>query len=371
VIETVTRVRAAVASRCDAIVAMSPENCTYVAGFQVPSQIDTRSRLVMNIVPQAGRTRQIVANMEETYAKAETALDDVVSYNEFSDHPIDILAISLREMVGPAATVGLELDFISQAAYARLMQVLPTIEVIDATPILMEARMIKTSHELERLRRVGQAAIAMHHEALAATRPGDSELDIASRIITGLLKRGADNVLPLVVATGERSWHANAPATSRRIREGDMIRLDIFGTYKSYLSDVARTGVVGKPNAAQLRIWELLVEARNRALEMIRPGASSREIYEAYASLFRSRGYPPIDFLGHGLGLSFHEEPMLRDGSDTELQPGMFLCIEPYLMLPERNWGFQIEDEVIVTETDCELVTVNEHGDALIQVPLH
>jgi Xaa-Pro aminopeptidase len=265
-------------------------------------------------------------------------------------------------MVGDKATLGLELDYIPQGAYAALIGHLPNLRIEDASAFFSEARMIKMPSEIEALRTIGRAAHEVHYDALAATNIGDTELDIASRIIDGLLKRGADHVLKLVVGSGERSWHANAAATPRRVQEGEMIRLDIFGSRDGYLSDVARTGIVGEPSAEQKKIWDRFLELRRQALDMIKPGASTKQIYTTYAQDLEDFGYTPINFLGHGLGLTLHEEPYIERYSDSKLEAGMVLAIEPYLMIPERNWGFQLEDEVIVTEDGHELIT-DVHDD--------
>lgn len=354
----------------DAIVAMSLENATYAAGFAVPSQaLGNRSRLVMAIVASDGRSCQIVADMEETLARAESALDEVIAYNEFTEQPIDVLADRLAVLVGSDGRVGFELDFVSQSSYARLTERLPGLRIEDARRFFAEARMIKTAGEIEALRAVGRAAHEVHYEALTATVAGESELDIAGRVIVGLLRRGADNVLQLVIGSGERSWHANPAPTARRLEEGDMIRVDIFGVKNAYLSDVARTAVVGRPTREQSEIWSRLLELRANAFARIRSGASTRAIYEAYARELEGFGFRPINFLGHGLGLTLHEEPYLNRYSDSTVEAGMVLAIEPYLMLPERNWGFQLEDEVIVTDSGYELITDARDDSELIQVP--
>jgi Xaa-Pro dipeptidase len=334
----------------------------------VPSQPLVRSRLVFCVVPPDGTSTQVVVNMEESLAVTESALDRVVVYNEFMQHPVDLLADVLVETVGASANIGIELDHISQASFSRLTSRLPNLKIRDARGFFAEARTVKLAEEIDALRRVGRAAHTVHYEALEQTRAGDSELDIAARIVSGLFARGVDDVLRLVVGSGERSWHANAAPTQRRLQEGDMIRLDIFGSLNGYLSDVARTGVVGEPEVDQVEVWNRFLALRRTALGMIRPGASTRSIYNAYAKEMEVFGYEPINFLGHGIGLTLHEEPYIDRYSDTELQAGMVLAIEPYLMLPEKNWGFQLEDEVVVTEDGYELITDVRDDAELIRV---
>jgi Xaa-Pro dipeptidase len=348
---------------------MSPENAAYAGGFPVPSQsLGMRQRPVMAVISGDCRSRHIVVDMEESLTRSETVLDEVVSYNEFTDDPAEALADSLTELVGTDGVVGLELDFVSHDFYGRLSQRLPRLEIRDCRTLLTEARRTKLPGEVDVLRGLARAAHEMHYEALAATQVGDSELDIAARLATGLFARGADTLKELIVGSGERSWHANPAPTSRRLEYGDMIRLDILAASRGYFSDCARTAVVGEPTSQQKAIWQKLLELRQQAFDMIKPGASTRQIYRAYARGLEGFGYHPIDFLGHGLGLTVHEAPYIDRFSDTTLEARMVLAIEPYLMLPERNWGFQLEDEVLVTETGYERLTDASDDAELITV---
>jgi len=353
----------------DCLVAMSPENAAYAGGFPVPSQaLGMRERPVMAVVAADGRSRHIVVDMEESLTRSETALDEVISYNEFTDDPVDALASSLKELVGSKAVAGLELDFVPHEFYERLRDRLPRLEIRNCRMLLVRARTIKVPSEIALLRSLGRAAHEMHYEALADSKAGDSELDVASRIAAGLFARQADTLKELIVGSGERSWHANPAPTTRRLQPGDMIRLDILAANRGYFSDCARTAVVGDPTSQQRAIWAKLLELRRQAFDMIKPGASTQQIYRAYARGLEAFGYRPIDFLGHGLGLTVHEAPYIDRFSDTNLEAGMVLAIEPYLMLPRRNWGFQLEDEVLVTETGCARLTDASDDAELISV---
>jgi Xaa-Pro aminopeptidase len=370
--DVVTRVRQlAEEMGLDAVVAMSTANVTYVGGFEVPSQSLVPSRLVMCIVAAGSGSCQVVVNIEESLTRTESALDEVVAYNEFTEHPVDVFADTLRSMVPKKGRVGIELAHISAEAYERLRTRLGgAIELVDASELFTKARIVKTAAEIEAIRTVARLAHAAHYEALAETRPGDTELDIASRIISNLLGAGAEHVLRLVVGSGDRSWHANPAATSRVIEAGEMIRLDIFASKDTYLSDVARTAVVGTPTSEQADIWKGLLELRRTAFDMVKPGASTAAIYNRYRSGLEELGFSPINFLGHGLGLELHELPYVDRYSDTELEPGMVLSLEPYVMLPDRNWGFQVEDTVVVTEDGVDVLTDVHSDEELISVPL-
>jgi Xaa-Pro aminopeptidase len=147
----------------------------------------------------------------------------------------------------------------------------------------------------------------------------------------------------------------NGVATMREIRQGEVVRIDVIGLVDNYYCDVARTAVVGEPAPDVASIWQKLVDCRDMALDMIKPGVSSQGIYNKYIEKMDAWKLPTLHFLGHGLGLTLHEEPYLNRYKDCTLEEGMVLAIEPLVVLPEL--GMQLEEAVIVTRDGCEVIT--------------
>jgi Xaa-Pro aminopeptidase len=352
----------------DALISLSPENAAYTAGVAVPSHSIIRQRHVLCVVPENGQPKMIVAIMEESFAKANARIRDIRAYNEFTESPMAFLADALKESGLSRGRIGIETDYLPARDYLKLKGLVPEASFEDAEALFGTLRMIKTEEEIDRLRRAGKAAEKVHHEAFNRLKPGMSELDLAGFIVAGLYGEGVDQVLKLVIGSGERCSHANPGPTRKVIREGEMIRVDIFGCLSGYLSDVARTAVVGDPTPFQKETWKKLIEARTVTLEAIRPGVHSQEVYRIFSKKFRDLGLEPIHFVGHGLGLTLHEEPYINKFSDTVLEPGMVLCVEPYYMLVDRNMGFQVEDEIIVTEKGYELITNYKDSNELIRI---
>ncbi len=340
----------------DAVVAMSQENTAYLGGFLVPSMKIIRGRLVMCVVTPSDSC-QVVADMEESYTRASTALARVRAYNEFTETPMRALADTLRQMGVAGGKVGLELDFIPAGAFQELVGLLPQTKFIDAGPFFLKMRAVKTPAEIEYLRALAHAADGAHKALAAKGRPGMTEMDAALILIDHLLRNGADDIRQIVVGSGERSTYANPYATSRTLAKGDVMRVDLYGQLRNYLSDCARTYVVGEISPAQTELWARMLEARQAALEMIKPGAHTAPVYKAFFDRFTAWGYKPIDFLGHGLGLTLHEDPYVGRYGDWVLEEGQVLCVEPYVVFAAQNQGFQVEDEVLVTRTGYELLT--------------
>jgi Xaa-Pro aminopeptidase len=135
-----------------------------------------------------------------------------------------------------------------------------------------------------------------------------------------------------------------------------VIRVDLIGTKQGYYTDVCRTAVVGEATKEVSDIWSANVEARELVPSEIRPEADTREVYGKYRDFVVRKKLTPIDFVGHGLGLGLHEEPYFGKYGGTILQPGMVFCIEPIHVVPDKM-GFQLEDELVVTESGYRLLT--------------
>jgi Xaa-Pro aminopeptidase len=323
---------------------------------------------VICLIPESGVPKMIVADMEESFARVNAQIKDIRAYNEFTQNPMEFLADAIKELGLERGRIGIEIDYLPALDFMKLKELLPGTAFEDAHSFFAKLRMIKTDQEINKLRLVGLAAEKVHHESFDKLHAGKTELDLAALIVNGLYAEGVDYVLKLVIGAGERCSHANPGPTKNVIKQGDMIRVDIFGSLSGYLSDVARTAVVGNPTAFQKETWKKLIEARALVLDNIRPGIHSQEIYQKFSKKFKEMGLEPINFVGHGLGLTLHEYPYINKFSDMVLEPGMVLCVEPYYMMVEENMGFQIEDEIIVSEKGYELITNYKDSSELIQV---
>src|SRR5262249_10878066 len=289
-------------------------------------------------------------------------------WREFAGDCMAVFARALRDLGLASARVGLELDYLPARDYAALRETLPTARLEPAEALFARQREIKTASELDLLRRLSRLTDAAIHDALATAKAGTTELEIAGAVTGAIYAGGAEHFKLLIVASGERSQYPNVGPTERALREGDLIRLEIFGVLNGYQTGVCRTGVVGEPTAEQQRIWRNLVESKYMLLELLRPGASSDAIYAAYLEKFKELGFgKPISFVGHGIGLHLHEEPYLGGAPNRTLEAGMVLGVEPLVYHP-GHWGLQLKDMVAITPDGCELLSDYTATDALFPV---
>jgi Xaa-Pro aminopeptidase len=261
----------------------------------------------------------------------------------------------------------MELEYLPAADFARLQSLLPGVRWAACDRPVAEARMVKAPAEIQRLRALSRLTDATIYDALTSIRAGMTEMDIAGRLTRGIFERGADTFKLLIVASGERSGYPNVGPTERVLVAGDLIRTEIFGVQAGYHAGVCRTAVVGEPSDEQRRIWSILIRCRDLVLGEIRPGASAAHIYRQFSDYFAEVGFPPISFVGHGIGVHLHEEPYIGRYADATLRAGMVLGIEPLLYAP--GMGLQNKDMVLVTEHGCELLSDVTPADELIRVP--
>jgi len=351
----------------DAIVAVSPENVTYVSGFVVPSQSLMRWRHAACIITADGKVSMIAIDMEATTVKAHAEIKDLRVYREFVDDPMDRLAEASRALKLDRGKVGIEMEFLSAKDFAMLQKKLLEVEWRAADPIFNKARQIKTANELALLRSLSKLTDKAIGDTLRKARIGMTELELAGHLLTSLFAGGAESYKLMIIASGERSQFPNVGPTDRKLQRGDLIRMEIFGQKNGYLAGVCRTAVVGEPISEQEKIWANLIECKYLMMDLIRPGASCPEIYRKFLEKFSALGFEPISFVAHGIGLHLHEEPYMGRYGDEIVQAGMVGAFEPLVYIPGR-FGMQNKDRFAVSESGCELLSDDTPTDTLLRV---
>lgn len=340
----------------DALVAMSPENVAYSIGCVIPSQFFARRRHAISIIPLEGSPVLIVADMEEGHAKSYSLIQDIRSYREFLRDPMDLLADVLKEKELDHGRIGVELTYIPARDFETLHKGLPKVEFVECEEVFEELYAIKNEKQIDILKKVARAAEKAIKEGFETIRPDMNEYELARIMINRFYSEGGDGIRLLIVGSGERSSYPNVGPSDRVIKKGDLIRVDFLGLSEYFMSDVCRTAVVGEPTEKQRRTWHKLVETKDKMLKLVKPGVKAYQVYNAYLKIWTSFGFKPVRFIGHGLGLSTHERPLLSDFDKLVLQEGMVFCIEPLMLIPGVE-GYHVEDEILITKDGYEILT--------------
>jgi Xaa-Pro aminopeptidase len=369
------QVKALAAHGLDAMVSCSPENFAYAAGFVVPSQPLIRHRHAMVIVTADARTELFAVDMEASTVKRRAPEIPTRIWAEFTDDAMLVLADQLKDLGLAKGRIGMEMDYLPAGDLLRLQAALPQACFEPCEHILARLRQIKTAEEIVLLRRLSRIADQAITDALAAVKAGDSEMDIAGHLTRNVYALGAEHFKLMIIATGERSSLPNVGPSERRLQARDVCRVEIFSVIDGYQAGVCRTAVVHEAPPKAEEIWAHLVDCKYQIMEMVKPGASCRAIYDAFIAKLSQMKLPPISFVGHGIGLHLHEDPYLgktpilgRPGSDAVIEEGMVLGFEPLCYETGHGFGMQNKDMLLVAGSGSELLSDYANTDKLLVV---
>lgn len=225
--------------------------------------------------------------------------------------------------------------------------------------IIESLRIIKDENEIDMIRKAAQIADRAFEHILGILKPGVAELDVAAELEYFLKKNGAeDKAFETIVASGTRSALPHGVASEKKIQTGDTITIDYGAVYKGYCSDMTRTIFLGSPDEEMRKVYEIVLDAQLRALENIFEGLKGKEIDNIARDFITKSGYGEYfgHGLGHGVGLEVHEEPRLSPRSDTIMENGMTVTVEPGVYLPGKA-GVRIEDLVVINGRRPEILT--------------
>jgi len=228
-----------------------------------------------------------------------------------------------------------------------------------ARPILAQMRRCKDDSELATMRH----AIRVAEEAFTATRAtirvGQTELEIAARLEYEMKRRGASGPsFPTICAEGANAALPHAHTGHRKIKADSAILIDWGARVGHYCSDLTRVVFMGRIPSKLGEVYSIVLDAQQRAIKAIRPGARMCDV-DAVARKFIAQAGLEKEFnhgLGHGLGLDIHEPPSLSWRSKEKLTAGMTVTVEPGVYLAGLG-GIRIEDDVLVTEGGCRVLT--------------
>lgn len=250
-------------------------------------------------------------------------------------------------------------DWLVRSASARGLQV-----AFRATERLVEeARAVKDAAEIDRLRAAAAGLTPVAAVALQAVREGRRERDVAAVLEAAMREAGFERLaFDTIVASGPHSALPHYRAGDRKLESGDLVVLDFGGVLDGYCSDLTRTVAVGTPPDKAKRLHAAVREAQQAAISAVRPGVAATAVDAAARNVLVEHGLGEAfgHGTGHGLGLDVHEDPRITrprpDVPDVPLVAGMVFTIEPGAYLPGFG-GVRIEDDVLVTETGCEVLT--------------
>lgn len=274
-----------------------------------------------------------------------------------AQNELELLNGLLRE--DGVSRLGYESEVVTASEYFKWRAALSVDELVPAGNEITKLRWVKENWELLRIKEAEAIGDRAFSHILNIIKPGMTELSIAANLEFFMKENGAERLsFDTIVASGIHSAMPHAQPTGKKIEMGDFITMDFGCVYQGYCSDMTRTIVMGKASPEQKKIYKVVLEAQNAALDYIREGRIGQDTDRVAREVIEKAGYG--DSFGHGLGhsvgLYIHEEPRFSPRDDSVICEGMVVTVEPGIYVKGFG-GVRIEDLVVVTGSGCENFT--------------
>jgi len=246
---------------------------------------------------------------------------------------------------------------------------MPHLIIGDLYPDFSEMRVIKEEWELERMRKAMDITRLGIEEMMKAAKAGVMEYEVEAAYDYILKKNGVvDKAFGTIAAGGKRGTILHYDKNNQQVNDGELILIDAGAQWGWYAGDISRTFPVnGRFTERQKLVYNIVLEGQRRVIEAVKPGIPFSSLNE----LLKDYYFDALKEIGlvetkedvakyyyhgvsHYLGAETHD---IGRYIDRSLQPGMVLTVEPGLYIEEWEIGIRIEDDVLVTENGCEVMT--------------
>lgn len=230
------------------------------------------------------------------------------------------------------------------------------------TPIehpLEKLRNIKDREEIYALKQAAELGSLGFDFACSLLKENISETEVSQELEIFWKRKGSDKLaFEINISFGPNSSMPHHRASTAKLKKEQVVLMDIGVTLNHYNSDMTRTVFFGTPSHEMHKIYSIVQEAQQTALDHCHPGVSLGDLDFISRSVIEKAGYGKhySHSLGHGIGLDVHEFPTIRNtppNKDFLLTPGMVITIEPGIYLPKIG-GVRIEDTIVITENSYE-----------------
>lgn len=254
--------------------------------------------------------------------------------------------------------LGFESEHLTYQQYEIYKKQIKT-TLVPVSQLVEKIRLKKDAEEIKIIEAAAEIADQAFEHILTFIRPGIREIEVANELEFFMRKQGAtSSSFDTIVASGFRSALPHGVASEKVIEEGELVTLDYGAYYEGYCSDITRTIAVGEISDELKKIYQTVFEAQKRGVEGIKPGITGKEADALTRDYITAQGYGEYfgHSTGHGLGMEVHEGPTLSIKSNTVLEPGMIVTVEPGIYIAGVG-GCRIEDDVLITENGNRTLT--------------
>ncbi|MBV9338024.1 MAG: aminopeptidase P family protein [Solirubrobacterales bacterium] len=280
------------------------------------------------------------------------------------------IASELRERGLEGEPVGIDMtDMVALNALHR-----GGVVTADGSQVMLSARELKTEQEIQLLEQAATIVDGVYEEIYRMLRPGVTESEIVAHAMRYLFERGSEQVEAINAVSGPRSNPHPHVFSDRLLRPGDTAFFDVIHSFMGYRTCYYRCFSIASASRAQLDAYKQCREWLDEAIALIKPGQTTDEIAKVWPSA-EDLGFPNEEScfglqFGHGLGVGLYESPMISRlhslDHPTEIKENQVFALETYCPGQDGVSAARIEEEVVVTETGCRVITKFPGEDLLV-----
>lgn len=327
------------------LVLTKPANVTYVTGF-----LGEDSRAVI----AKGRVYLLTDSRYTEQAQGECPCCTIIQRTASLPQALAKLVKKLKTIRSVTVEASTSLDdfrHLRKTIKGRLKSAANIIETL---------RSIKDDSEVAAIKVAASIAAKALKQTLPRIRPGITENELAGMLDFQTRKLGATSGFETIVAFGPNASRPHHKPTTRKLKQKDTILVDFGAKYKGYCSDITRCFVFGSlPTRLYKKAYNVVQQAQAAAIKMVKAGVNMVQVDAAAREVIHKTDLPVYGHgTGHGFGLEIHELPFLKPESKGKLKAGQIITIEPGVYIPGKV-GVRIEDDILVTENGCEVLTRN------------
>ena len=331
----------------DGILISNIKNVRYLTGF-------TGSAAYLFLSPQ----QQVLASDARYSIQLEQECHGLeIDIRDVSSSLTDS-AVRLVESFG-WKKLAIESARLSKADFDELQSRMTGVKLIDTTQVVEQLRMIKDEIEIAAIRKSVQVNQLAFQNAVAAATHQQTEREFSFVLEAEMRKLGARRfAFDPIVGVGPRAALPHGRPTDVKLGSASNFLVDWGANVDGYLSDLCRLVITGEPEPKLVELYNTVLRAQAAAIAQIQPGIQARTVDAAARSVIEEAGFGEFfqHGSGHSFGLEIHEKPFLSPSSELILAAGMVLTVEPGIYLPGIA-GVRIEDDVLVTESGCEVLS--------------
>lgn len=317
----------------------------------------TDEELSFLFVPADGQTTLVTnAEWDLERARAEARAGDIV----YDPEPGSTLVRLVRGHAGTGDRVGLSgMEVFPAPVFVALAGGCPGVSFEGVTAMVEALRLVKSDAEIALLRAAAHATDLGMRAGLDQIRDGGSEHVVVAAAEHAIRRAGAEIAFATVMGAGPRTALATFFPSDRPMRQGDLAVLDCGARVEGYHGDMCRTVVIGGPDAVQGPMLAAVAESVRAATAAARPGARVADVHAAAHEAVRAAGFGDSwwgAFMPHGTGAGQHEMPHALADGELVLEPGMVMCVEPGIAVPDVG-AVILEQMILVGAAGAETLT--------------